>query len=580
MYVDVEIAQLIKALDRKKHKAISDDRFVYAKKLKYAQNQLMKVGEKLGKLDIEKELAVEDEDYDRAHLKKEEIEKIRLDTYKRLNITALMEMDGKIIKQNDEENGQVPYTENGHSSKHGKSSSSSKPPSEMLVPMVGNFLDHDENVVPALTKGVKKQPSVFPGSDVETGNDLVLGKLTEKERREASLPIEVFGQPLVEKMYSKSFDRREEAMKELQSFLEKYQKKGHQHSPNDVVKAASFLIQKALCDKVFSIYTAALSILAMCFKSFIPKHQVSKIEATSLVEKSMPEIINKLGDTAPRLKNASLQYLTNDLPYSELENLQIIPVYVLSPLQNVLNVRLAQSRCELLDKLVKMYPPSSHSILSLSKIMPFLVDALQHPASSVRGAVERIILYLYEQEGPKVRKHIPFDSAASKRNIMHRRLLQAFDKIDKQKSGIKEKPTQDALVNTSNQGLAPPVKQLPIDELSLMKTCIFCEEKNDKFTSEGLDEHYDKECPMLIRCSNCKQIVEIASLTEHLLEECESRSQYKQCPLCLEAIPSLNYDNHIKIRMCTMAQNLAVKQTTVHFAIKILIQVSKDGEVI
>lgn len=53
-----------------------------------------KVGEKLGKLDIEKELAVEDEDYDRAHLKKEEIEKLRLDTYKRLNITALMEMDG------------------------------------------------------------------------------------------------------------------------------------------------------------------------------------------------------------------------------------------------------------------------------------------------------------------------------------------------------------------------------------------------------------------------------------------------------------------------------------------------------
>ncbi|CAL1283333.1 unnamed protein product [Larinioides sclopetarius] len=555
MYVDVEIAQLIRALDRKKHKAISDDRFVYAKKLKYAQNQLMKVGEKLGKLDIEKELAVEDEDYDRAHLKKEEIEKLRLDTYKRLNITALMEMDGKIIKQNDEENDQFSHAENGHSSKHMNSSSSSKPPSEMLLPMVGNFIDHDENVVPALTKGVKTQPSVFPGSDVETGNDLVLGKLTEKERREASLPIEVFGLPLVEKMYSKSFDRREEAMKELQIFLEKYQKKGQQHSPNDVVKAASFLIQKALCDKVFSIYTAALSILAMCFKTFIPKHQVSKIEATSLVEKSMPEIINKLGDTAPRLKNASLQYLTNDLPYSELENLQIIPVYVLSPLQNVLNVRLAQSRCELLEKLIKKYPPSSHSILSLSKIMPFLVDALQHPASSVRGAAEHIILCLYEQDGAKVRKYVPFDSAASKRNIMHRRLLQAFDKIDKQKSGIKEKPNHDAKGSTSKQSLTPPVTQIATDELSIMKTCIFCEEKNDKFTSEGLDEHYDKECPMLIRCSNCKQIVEIASLTEHLLEECESRSQYQQCPLCLEAIPSLNYDNHIKIRMCTMAKS-------------------------
>lgn len=44
---------------------------------------------------------------------------------------------------------------------------------------------------------MKTQPSVFPGSNSETGNDLVLGKLTEKERREASLPIEVFGLSLV-----------------------------------------------------------------------------------------------------------------------------------------------------------------------------------------------------------------------------------------------------------------------------------------------------------------------------------------------------------------------------------------------
>ncbi|GIY01721.1 centrosomal protein [Caerostris extrusa] len=358
MYVDVEVAQLIRALDRKKHKAIFNDRFVYAKKLKYAQNQLMKVGEKLGKLDIEKELA-------------------------------------KIIKENDEENQQDTFIQNG-TSKHKRSSISSRPPNEMLVPMVGNFLDHDENVVPALNKGVKKQPSVFPGSDVETGNDLVLGKLTEKrgERRRRCLLMCL------------------------------------SHSPNDVVKAASFLLQKALCDKVFSIYTSALSILAMCFKSFIPTHQVSKIEAATLAEKN----VNGYFREAPRLKNASVQYLTNEFPYSELENFQIISLYVLDPLQHVLNVRLAQGRCELLEKLIEVYPPSSHTILSLSKVMPFLVDALQHPASSVRGAAERIILCLYEREGPKVRKHIPFESSASKRNIMHRRLLQAFDKIDKQSS--------------------------------------------------------------------------------------------------------------------------------------------------
>ncbi|XP_071041932.1 centrosomal protein of 104 kDa [Parasteatoda tepidariorum] len=509
MYVDVEIAQLIRALDKKKQKSISDDRFVYAKKLKYAQNQLLKIGEKLGKLDIEKENAIEKEDFDLAHVKKEEIEKIRLDTYKRLNISHLMEIDGKVIKENDED-GNIPKF-------------SSNPPAEMLKPMVGNYVSPEENIVPALKKGKKTQPSVFP-RDVDIGKDSVSSKLTEKEIREASLPIEVFGQSLVEKMYSKSFDQREEAMKELQIFLEKYQKKGKFHPPSDVIKGAAFLLQKALCDKVVSIYTAALNILAYCFQTFIPTHQASKVDASFLVEQSMPEIINKLGDTAPRLKNASMEYLTSQLPYSELENLQIIPLYVLSLLQNNPNVRLAVGRCELAEKLVKVYPPQSHSSLSLPKVMPFFVDALHHPSASVRSSAERVILHLYEQNGNKVRKFIPFDSDSSKRNIMHRRLIQAFDKIDKQITYI-------------------------------YRTCIFCEKTSDKFTPDGLDEHYDLECPMLARCSNCNQIVEIAGLTEHHLDECVAKSQYKQCPLCLEAVPSLNYEDHVKIRTCTMAKS-------------------------
>ena len=40
----------------------------------------------------------------------------------------------------------------------------------------------------------------------------------------------------------------------------------------------------------------------------------------------------------------------------------------------------------------------------------------------------------------------------------------------------------------------------------LRRTCIFCGEKNEAFTEEGLDLHYWKSCPMLKRCSFCKQV--------------------------------------------------------------------------
>ena len=36
--------------------------------------------------------------------------------------------------------------------------------------------------------------------------------------------------------------------------------------------------------------------------------------------------------------------------------------------------------------------------------------------------------------------------------------------------------------------------------------CIFCGERSDSFTEEGLDLHYWKDCLMLTRCDYCKQV--------------------------------------------------------------------------
>lgn len=36
--------------------------------------------------------------------------------------------------------------------------------------------------------------------------------------------------------------------------------------------------------------------------------------------------------------------------------------------------------------------------------------------------------------------------------------------------------------------------------------CIFCGERSDSFTEEGLDLHYWKHCLMLTRCDHCRQV--------------------------------------------------------------------------
>ncbi|CAN7975190.1 unnamed protein product [Ixodes persulcatus] len=90
--------------------------------------------------------------------------------------------------------------------------------------------------------------------------------------------------------------------------------------------------------------------------------------------------------------------------------------------------------------------------------------------------------------------------------------------------------------------------------LSSCRMCMFCEETNDKFNAETLNYHYWTECPMLMLCYNCKQVVEISGLTRHLLEECVSRTQYRLCIRCKEAIAKTRFDGHVKLKTCVPAK--------------------------
>jgi centrosomal protein CEP104 len=52
-------------------------------------------------------------------------------------------------------------------------------------------------------------------------------------------------------------------------------------------------------------------------------------------------------------------------------------------------------------------------------------------------------------------------------------------------------------------------------------TCQFCNQYSPTFSPETLDMHYWKDCPMLSSCPACGQVVEIPSLNDHLMSECD-----------------------------------------------------------
>lgn len=72
----------------------SDERFEYARKLKAAMDKLHLAGEKLGKMEIAKKQAIQQEDYSKAKKKKLQIEEFKSQIYGSLNIDGLLEKNG------------------------------------------------------------------------------------------------------------------------------------------------------------------------------------------------------------------------------------------------------------------------------------------------------------------------------------------------------------------------------------------------------------------------------------------------------------------------------------------------------
>ncbi|RIB28415.1 hypothetical protein C2G38_2028592 [Gigaspora rosea] len=91
---------------------------------------------------------------------------------------------------------------------------------------------------------------------------------------------------------------------------------------------------------------------------------------------------------------------------------------------------------------------------------------------------------------------------------------------------------------------------VPIEEPNGGGICIFCEEYNEKFTEENLITHYWKECPILTKCRLCNIILEISTLDDHMLFDCDKCQFVKQCSICHEVVDTDDYLAHINKKTC------------------------------
>ncbi|XP_075210300.1 centrosomal protein of 104 kDa [Lycorma delicatula] len=702
MYVDKDVARIIRLLEIRKHQAVQDERFEYARKLKSAMAELRLAGERLGKLEIGKKQAIQNEDYIRAKRKKAQMDEYRKEVYTILHVSDLLEENGMVPK-NDEESpddadketsdtiisednlhtgvnfkAKVPislppttpqiqtcqppvlptpipqppvttqlglregvvspglyqspvsplhYTaRTGATSPTGSTmmtkSASAQPVrsgslrrrNKSAGPARNSYEAYDERTVPA-QRNVHTADTVRDTHLPSSGTNVTTthSKLNERERKQAALPISVFGMALVEKFYSKQFTDKEEGLRLLEAALRSYVRAAcvkppdhvEVHSPNKVARAAIFLLHRTLRDKVFLVYSVSAEVIRYFFHEFVPG-RVTMAEVSRSVDKLLPELISKSGDTTPRIHNMAVHTILSMADTRDVRSLHIIPVHLTRVLTSSTHPRLAQSRLEMAEQLILNHGISSdkNSGMTCRTLAEFGASGLHHPAEAVRKVAERVLLLVYKVNPRIVRKQLPPDDDITRRNLLYRHLYQQFDKIDSErKQSMCEKnklvrsdsanstnpitttrsshaissintttsgntTTTNSITLTSNTATNPHSRDSPGSHSSSSssgqsflspsveqqqdKQCIFCLTTSESFTEEGLNIHYWKECPMLMRCHHCQEVVEIATLNQHLTVDCDRRKYYIKCDNCGEAVLRDQVEEHKGSTYCSV----------------------------
>ncbi|XP_050702856.1 centrosomal protein of 104 kDa-like isoform X2 [Eriocheir sinensis] len=699
MYVDAQVAETIKVLEERKAVALAEKRDQYATRLSAAVTQLRTAGERLGKYEIEKRHAIDTEHYTRAKEKKEQAERYREEVYRDLNIEELLEPKGKLAT-NDTGANSTPHPSTLPPPYHPRPSSPSpdtppsppthlpparyphtpprpppspprspsppplRPPTQPL-PQVGGgggamtprpppsprhtYNSYDERTLPALKhRDVDERGEDDPSSPLHAPRRPPA--LSEGDRNDAALPIDVFGSELVEKVYSKNYSEKEAGLSHLHQLLMNYTPEDTGVRPDRFVRAAVVVVRRGLRDKVFSVGQRAAHTLTHIITSFVSEHRVTRKEVAGILDKVLPDLLAKMADNAPRTQQLASSTVLTLLQYSLERGVGSVGVEVTRPLTNSVHPRAALCRATLMEKElqalgVEELPREKESGFSVKQVVEFSHSAFRHQNSEVRKVGERLLLLLHPHHAPAVRRVLPPPDDVQRRSVHYRNLMDQLDAIDEKReappppSGVgrggatpphKASPPSTSTTPPSQRtdhhnhhhhyhhqappsppqpspppppphhlgamggggglggfggaargGGAPLVCVTPEEVVEVRgralsrlngscvdltsdlesltspgdpddRTCIFCGVYDEAFTDEGgLDLHYWRACPMLTRCANCRQVVEVASLTHHLLGECSASTQYRRCERCSEAIAKKVFQTHALAKTCT-----------------------------
>lgn len=360
--------------------------------------------------------------------------------------------------------------------------------------------------------------------------------LSASDEKDAAPLIDAFGEHLVRCLYSRVWNLRQHAVGEIERTLPNLRVDGR-----TLVHAVCRVVTRCAADKMVQVYLAAMHLFVALFQQPAVT-ALPRSEWAQLTSPLTPTLISKLGDGNHRVKDASEAALlvTCRLPQLGPHPVLSLLLAPLKPAQEK-DVRLQMGRLGLLQSLLAEFGEALRD--QMRDITRSIKPSLESSKDTVRTKATQVAIDIYAIVGSfdAMKAYLSTLSATTRENV-----LIALERA----SGEAPLPDEHAMAAPTAPPLAHDYQAADGGEIEPTgedeTVCQFCGAYDPAFAvgGERLDMHYWKECPMLTSCGQCGQVIEVLSLNQHLVEECDQGQEFRYepplgsrgftgCPLCL-----------------------------------------------
>ncbi|KAK4293745.1 hypothetical protein Pmani_033580 [Petrolisthes manimaculis] len=282
--------------------------------------------------------------------------------------------------------------------------------------------------------------------------------LSEQDKKDAALPLDVFGRELVEKIYSKNYSEKEAGLRQLQEQLTNYTSEAGVR-PDRYVRAAVVLVRRALRDKVYSVGLLASHTLTHILSHFVSKHKIAKKEVGATVDKVLPELLAKTADNATRTQQLAVQAILTLLDFSLDRGVGSVGGEVTRPLTSGVHPRAALCRATIVQNHLAArgfhsLPRDKESGFTPKHLVEFAHSAFRHQNSDVRKVGEQLLLSLYTHFPGPVRKTLPTPDDPARKTVLYRNFFEQLEMVDKKRESA---PTPRGQQQQQQPRTSPPL---------------------------------------------------------------------------------------------------------------------------